>query len=424
LTSQPNRRRRWGTVRFQLAALIGGFFVVAGTAPLIINFVVAKHSVTVFSASTSGSDNLVQAPGSGSDQARPYPQDPLATAPSAAASLSGYPTVRIERTEQQTALSDQLLTLSLIAFAVTGVVGVGVSWLLAGRMLRPLREITATARRLSTSNLDERIGMSGRQDELKELADTFDAMLARLADAFDAQRRFAANASHELRTPLALQRAAVEVALTDPNPTIGSFQTMATRVHSATLRHEHLVDGLLMLARSERIEHYQEVDLAIAARDALIAAQPHVDALGLQVTWRLRPARLHGDSVLLERLAANLVDNAAHHNFHQGRIHVETHGDDSQVTLRVTNTGPMVAPEAVQQLLQPFRRSTPDRTRANAHNGHGLGLPIVAAITEAHQGTCAVCPAAEGGFEVVVTLPAGSDDARLGHSMIAASRSR
>jgi signal transduction histidine kinase len=295
------------------------------------------------------------------------------------------------RIQEQTERPDQLLTMSLIAFGVTGVTGVGLSWPMAGRVLRPLREITATARRLSTRNLDERIGMTGRQDELKELADTFDAMLARLAD---------------------------------PHQTIGSFRTMATRVHAATLRHEHLVDGLLMLARSEHIELYEEIDLATAVQDALIAAQPHVDALGLEVTWQLRPGRLHGDPNLLERLATNLVDNAAHHNLPNGRIHVETHGDGNQVTLRVTNTGLLVTPETVQQMFQPFRRSAPDRTRAGAHKGHGLGLSIVAAITEAHQGTCTVCPAAEGGLEVVVTLPAGSDDLRLRPSMIAASQSR
>ncbi|MFI6320361.1 sensor histidine kinase [Nonomuraea sp. NPDC050556] len=335
-------------VRVRLTMLFGGLFLLAATAPIVVNLVVTKHSINVIDMRTSG----------------PVPM------------ISGV------RAQGTLALEDQLLGTSIAVFAITALLGVSASWLIAGRVLRPLRRMTATARRLTTRNLDERIAMTGRQDELKELADTFDAMLDRLADAFDAQRRFAANASHELRTPLALQRAAVEVALADPHPTVASLTTMAARVHSATLRHEHLVDGLLMLARSERLEHLEEVDLAASARDAIIAVHPHVEQLGIRVTSRLRRAALDGDPDLIDRLAANLVHNAAHHNRKGGTIHVETGADGDRATLRVRNTGPVV----------PRR-------------GHGLGLSIVGAIAEAHGGAFDARPGEQGGLDVLVTLP-------------------
>ncbi|MGP3970077.1 sensor histidine kinase [Streptomyces sp. 6N223] len=293
---------------------------------------------------------------------------------------------------------NELLTQSAIALAVVAVVAGGLGWVVAGRALRPLRDITATARRLSTDNLDERIALSGPPGELTELADTFDAMLARLSAAFDAQRRFVANASHELRTPLAVQRAAVDVALADPDPTVESLTVMATRVRAATERHERVIGSLLALARSQTgIERYEDVDLAAVAA----TAWPDAAARGLRFTPRLDPAPLRGDRILLERLAANLVDNGVRYNEDGGWLTVETSSDAASgtVTLRVANSGPRVPPERVAELFQPFRRL------GDARTGTGLGLSIVAAIAQAHHGTCAARALPEGGLEIAVRLP-------------------
>src|SRR5581483_9102250 len=185
----------------------------------------------------------------------------------------------------------------------------------------------------------------------KELADTFDAMLDRLATAFEAQRRFVANASHELRTPLTVQRAAIDVALANPEP--NALRTMGERIRSATVRQEHLIGSLLTLARSERgIERYEPADLADAARSAIGDALPGIEDRGLQLTADLRPARICGDGALLERLAANLVDNAVRHNIDGGWISVRT---DEPAMLRVTNSGPLLAPEEIDLLFEPFR---------------------------------------------------------------------
>ncbi|MFG1999309.1 sensor histidine kinase [Spirillospora sp. NPDC048911] len=291
---------------------------------------------------------------------------------------------------------DQLLAQSMVALAIASVIAVALGWVVAGRALRPLRDITATARRLSTDNLDERIGLGGPRDEVKELADTFDAMLARLAAAFEAQRRFVANASHELRTPLTVQRAAVDVALAEPS--LRSLTAMAVRVRAATQRHERLIASLLTLARSERgVEHYEDVDLAETVQTVLVGT----DTRDLKVVPRLRPAPVRGDPALLERLAVNLLDNAVRHNTADGWIEVRVRSENGAVTLHVANSGSVVPAEKVDMLFEPFRRHAPDRSAG----GHGLGLSIVAAIVEAHGGNCSASARPEGGLEVTVGLP-------------------
>jgi signal transduction histidine kinase len=231
-------------------------------------------------------------------------------------------------------------------------------------------------------------------------------MLARLAAAFEAQRRFVANASHELRTPLTAQRAAVDVALADPHPTVDSLRTMAKRIRRGTQQHEHLIASLLTLAHSERgIERYQVVDLGDVLRGILVA-----ETKDLQLTCELRAAPVRGDPVLLERLAANLIDNAVRHNTPGGWIHVRTWLDGevgsggviNTAVLHVANSGPVIPAEVGQTLFEPFRRMA--RTADN--QGHGLGLSIVAAITVAHHGTCRAWPRPDGGLDITVTLPA------------------
>jgi signal transduction histidine kinase len=301
--------------------------------------------------------------------------------------------VKQAQERQRSAALHELITQSAIAFAAVMVLALVLGWVVAGRALAPLRDITATAQRLSTRNLDERINLRGPRDELTELADTFDAMLDRLATAFEAQRRFVANASHELRTPLTVQRAAIDVALANPEP--NALRTMGERIRSATVRQEHLIGSLLTLARSERgIERYEPADLADAAHQAIADALPGIEDRDLQLTVDLRPARVCGDPALLERLAANLVDNAVRHNADGGWISVST----GPAALRVVNSGPVLNPEETGLLFEPFRRRL-------AGEGTGLGLSIVAAIAAAHGGFCQAYARPEGGLDITVRMP-------------------
>ncbi|TDE48426.1 HAMP domain-containing histidine kinase [Nonomuraea mesophila] len=373
------------TIRLRLTALYGGLFVAVGVLLLTITYGLFARQL----------------------QARgrvPRPETPVV--PPYAGDAGAIRERIVEALAQQRAEAlSELLTQSVLALALVSVVATALGWVMAGRVLGPLREITAAARRLSTHNLGERINLRGPRDELKELADTIDAMLGRLAAAFEAQRRFVANASHELRTPLTVQRAAVDVALA--RPSLESLLTMARRIHAATRRHEHLIASLLALARSERgVERYEPVDLAAAVRDALAAVAADVELRGLRLTQALAPAPLAGDPVLLERLAANLVENAVRHNAEGGWIDVRTETGPGSVRLRVANSGARVAPEAVAGLFEPFRRHTPDRA-GGAGQGYGLGLSIVAAIAHAHRGRYAARARDEGGLDVSIVLPRG-----------------
>jgi signal transduction histidine kinase len=294
---------------------------------------------------------------------------------------------------------------SAIALAITTMVGLGVSWVVAGRTLRPLRTLTAATRRISQDRLDERIALTGPRDELTELADTFDEMVARLEASFNSQRRFIADASHELRTPLAIVRTGAEVLLAKRESTVAQWEAMGHRVLTATGRAERLLDGLLALARSDSGVIAQEPhDLAVAAAFALSEADSEADAADLRVTTDLCPAPVSGDPVLLDRLLSNLVDNAIRHNRRGGWIEVTTGREDDGAIVRVGNSGAAIRPEDVDRLFEPFQRLESDRT-AGARSS-GLGLAIVRSIVRAHRGTVEAVPMPEGGLAVIVTLPA------------------
>jgi signal transduction histidine kinase len=357
------------TLRWRLTALYGALFLAAGVTMLTIVYVLLSGRI---------------------------PRAPRIDIGSAGVRREFRQALRVALTQQRDRALHELVVGSLIALAIVTVVAGVLGWAVAGRALRPLRDITATAQRLSTNNLDERINLDGPPDELKELADTFDAMLDRLSGAFDAQRQFVANASHELRTPLTVQRAAIDVALDDPEPTVEKLRTMAIRLRDATDRNEHLIESLLTLARSQAgVERFDDVDLAAVARAALTAAP----ARDVTVEPALQYAPARGDRALLERLAANLVDNALRHNVPAGWVCVETATDGHTAMLRVSNSGPMVPAELVEQLFTPFRRLDADRT------GHGLGLSIVAAIVAAHRGSRFARALPCGGLEITVVLP-------------------
>jgi signal transduction histidine kinase len=278
---------------------------------------------------------------------------------------------------------------------------------MAGRVLTPLRTMTARAQRISERNLHERLALSGPDDELRELGDTFDGLLGRLERAFEAQRRFVANASHELRTPLTAERAMVEVALADPELDIASLRDVCERVISAGEDQERLIEALLTLARSQRgLERREQFDLADVVKEALTALGGRSSQRLPTIESLLARAPLAGDRQLIERLVVNLLDNAVGHNTDGGWVEVRTSQTAGQALLRIANSGPRVATAELGALLEPFRRAASDR--AGQHSGHGLGLSIAAAIAETHGTSIRLNAREGGGLEVEVAFPAAA----------------
>jgi signal transduction histidine kinase len=278
------------------------------------------------------------------------------------------------------------------------------SWLVAGRMLRPIRTITRTARRISSTSLHERLALDGPPDELKELGDTLDGLFARLEAAFEAQRHFVANASHELRTPLTAERALLQVALDDPGMTAAAWRSTAAEVLASSDEQARLIEALLTLASSEGgVNDRELVDLAPAVTAAIDDLAPETGLLGIAIDEVTEPAPLDGDPLLVQRLVANLLTNAVRHNVPGGRVEVRTGVADGAAVLSVTNTGPAVPPAELDRLFQPFQRL--DRRRATSKDGHGLGLSIVRAIAAAHDATVTARPIPGGGLRVSVSFP-------------------
>jgi signal transduction histidine kinase len=305
---------------------------------------------------------------------------------------------------QRAADSHQLVVNSGIALGIVAVLALLAGWLVAGRMLRPIRTITRTARRISSTSLHERLALDGPQDELKELGDTLDGLFARLEAAFEAQRHFVANASHELRTPLTAERTLLQVALDDPGTTTAEWRSTAEEVLASSDEQARLIEALLTLASSESgLNGHEPVDLAATVPAALAGLAPEIGRLGIHVEEVTAPAPLDGDPMLVQRLVANLLTNAVRHNMAGGRVEVRTGVQDGQAVLSVTNTGPLIQPADVDRLFQPFQRL--DRRRANYKDGHGLGLSIVRAIATAHHATITAHPRPDGGLCVRVGFP-------------------
>jgi signal transduction histidine kinase len=305
--------------------------------------------------------------------------------------------------QRQRALHN-LLLFSALGLGVMTVISAGAGWIVAGRVLRPVRAITDTARRASQENLGERIALTGARDELKELADTFDEMLERLDRAFAAQRRFVADASHELRTPLTVMRTAIDVTLAKPGRTEEQLEAMAVRVRRSVERAEGMVDALLTLAVSEqgRSATGEPFNLATAAEDAIDAASAEIERLDLQLRADLGPAETTGDAPLLDRMVSNLVDNAIRHNMPGGEVSLVSGVTDGTAFLRISNSGPRVPPELVPSLFEPFRRME----ARTASGGAGLGLAIARSVATVHGTTVAARSRPDGGLDVEVTLAA------------------
>ncbi|MEU0835702.1 HAMP domain-containing sensor histidine kinase [Streptomyces sp. NPDC005969] len=399
--ARPYLPRR--TVRLRMTLLYGVLFLVSGATLLAATYFLVRHAV-----SGAPAEGYAFAPGGG--------VKPPGGAEGPFVSPGGHGGGRqgaldVLSAQQQQALEDQksevmhqLLVQSGVALTLMSVISVVLGWVVAGRMLRPLRTITATARDISATSLHQRLALEGPGDELTELGDTFDGLLGRLEDSFQAQRQFVANASHELRTPLARQRALGQVALADPDATVDSLRRAHERILVAGRQQERLIEALLTLTRgSAGIDVREPFDLARLTHEVIDARWDEAKYRNITLHPSISPAMAAGHRNLAERLVTNLVDNALRHNVPLGRIDVATWTADGHATLVVTNTGPVVPPAAVDRLFQPFQRL--GGTREARAEGLGLGLSIVQAIAHAHDATISTRARCEGGLSITVTFP-------------------
>ncbi|MFD8496616.1 sensor histidine kinase [Amycolatopsis sp. NPDC059657] len=377
-------KTRMVSLRTRLTALYGGLFLLAGLILLALNYLLVERNLPMGRAVA----RQMMAPEGAvvTDRVQVDPESLRLINES----IDNY---------RSSALST-LVVQSAVALVIVALLAALFGWLIAARALRPVHTVTATARELSAADLHQRINLDGPADELKELADTFDEMLERLAKSFDAQKRFVANASHELRTPLAIQRTLIEVAMAHPEVS-PQVTALGTELLKAGKESERLIAGLLVLAHSERgLERREAIRFDEITRTVVGQSGGEAAERTVEIHTDLRPLTVTGDQVLLEVLVTNLVRNALAYNLPGGTVHIEV-GDSH--ALRVRNTGAPVPPEAVAGLFEPFRRLSPDRTDDSPHAG--LGLSIVRAIAEAHDGSVHAEPGRDGGLLVTVDLP-------------------
>ncbi|MFE9445182.1 sensor histidine kinase [Streptomyces sp. NPDC006602] len=380
------------TIRIRLTLLYGGMFLIAGILLLSIIYLLAANALNV------GSDlpfKVVSGQVS-SDNCS------IGSSTLPAAELNHALNECVN--EQRQHALDNLLSRSLLALLGLAVIAFAFGYAMAGRVLSPLGRITRTARAVAGSDLSRRIELDGPDDELKELADTFDEMLERLQRAFTAQQRFVGNASHELRTPLAINRTLLEVHLSDPNAPV-ELQQLGKTLLATNERSEQLVEGLLLLARSDnQIVERKPVDLAEVAEQAIDQVHGEAEAKGVVIRGEQKPAVVQGNGVLLERIALNLLQNAVRYNVSEGGwVEVTTEVQHGQAVLVVSNTGPMVPAYEIDNLFEPFRRLRTERTGSD--KGVGLGLSIVRSVARAHGGHISAQPREGGGLVMRVTLP-------------------
>ena len=398
------RRGARRPVRLRLTLVYSGLFLAAGVVLLAVTYGLVAQSLSTTPSPMVTSPKASQYLSQALQLCKAENLDPVAMAKcenNAEQSLNGVSKASLA--DQRSRTLAHLLDYSLAALAAIALASTWLGWIVAGRALRPVHAITAAARRASEENLGERIALTGPDDELKDLADTFDAMLGRLDAAFASQRRFVANASHELRTPLTVMRTAIDVTLAKPDRTPAQLEAMAVEVRHAADRAEALIEALLTLARSDRGAGPAEpLDVAVLAEDALDAAAPAIRAHPVSVQASLEPAPALGDPVLVERLVTNLIDNAIRHNVPDGWVQVATGTRAGMAFIDVANGGPLIPAELGPSLFEPFRRLS---DRAGSPDGTGLGLSIVRSVAIAHRGQATARALPAGGLEVSVWLP-------------------
>jgi len=382
------------TARLRLTLLYSGLFLISGAAMLAITNILAR---------TTGLFSFTEPPKctTGNGHAACVQAEQLIESRAGRLHLTG------QAAAQYAADLRHLLVLSAITLGIMTVASVALGWVVAGRVLRPLRTITNAARAISASNLHQRLAVAGPDDEFKRLGDTLDELFERLEAAFEAQRHFVANASHELRTPMAVEQTLLEVALGDPHASADALRSTCEELLAFGGQQQRLIDALLTLATSERgLDSREPFDLAKVTAEALLAAQPEIQRRGLHAAVMISPAPVTGDPDLAGHLAANLIDNAVRHNAPGGRIELTTSTTQGRAVLTIVDTGPLIPPAEVSRLLQPFQRLS--TARGHHHDGHGLGLSIVAAIAKAHGATLSARARTEGGLDIQVSFPAAT----------------
>jgi signal transduction histidine kinase len=376
------------TARLRLTLLYGGLTMPLGTLLLALIFLFGRQTATV----AISVPRHLPAAGPGSLQ-------------QIIRTLTGP---NVGAAQQHSADLGQLVASLWLALAVMTLGSALIGWFAAGRVLRPVRAMTSTAQTISAGNLHQRLALSRPDDEFRQLGETLNDLLARLQASFEAQRRFVANASHELRTPLTVERAMLQVALADPDATVETLRAVCRELLAVGAEEERLLEGLLTLASSERgLEQRAPLDLSALVRPALDSHAADIKRLGLRLSTALEPAPAIGDSVLLGRLTANLVDNAVDHNVAGGELEIRTGVDGGGAVLTVVNSGAVIPAAEVGRLLEPFQRLEGGRD-ADPHGHHGLGLSIVRAIAEAHGAVLTVSARPAGGLLVTVRFAARS----------------
>jgi signal transduction histidine kinase len=393
------------TLRLRLTALYGALFTGSGAILLGLTYLLVRRSTANRFLIKDGTSGQLRVPNANGG---------LYTGNDVPPQLRGVAErLQAQAAHQHATELHQLLVQSGFALGIMVVISIVLGWLMAGRALRPLRKMTATAREISARNLHERLAIEGPRDELKDLADTVDGLLGRLETSFDAQRRFVANAAHELRTPLTLEHALLEETLGDRAATLASTRATLQRLLSISEQQAGLLEALLTLASSERgLDRREPFDLSNLTRKLLRGLRPEIDRLGLRIEPRLARAPARGDPALVERLVANLLDNALRHNLPGGRVEVATGTSAGQARLSVVNTGPAIPPEQVDRLFEPFQRLGDRTIRDDGH--HGLGLSIVRAIATAHEATLTAAARPEGGLVVEARFPYAPRTGRSG----------
>lgn len=366
-----------GTARLRLTLLYSGMFLLLGTAIVVIVFVFT--SVGSHASATSVAAAPIRQGGEGAGRAGAHALSEVAH-------------------QQQSADLGRLLTASWLVLLLTAAASTVLGWFIAGRVLRPLRDMTLTAKTISAGNLGDRLALKGPDDEFKRLGDTFDDLLGRLQHAFESQRRFVANAAHELRTPLTVDRTLLQVALSDPHGNADKLRLACEELLASGREQERLLDALLTLTSSESgLERREPVDLATVA--AGVAAR--IDGRAM---ISLEAAPTSGEPALIERLIANLLDNAVSYNDARGLIEIVTGSEGGTARLAVANTGPVIPQDALERMFEPFQRLS-DRPIVSDDGHYGLGLSIVRAIAAAHGASVEAKPREGGGLTVSVSFP-------------------
>lgn len=395
------------TARLRLTVLYGTLFLLSGAGLLAVAYGLAAQATAISVPFTVPGPNGAS---SGEIVQRASQSATIMPTPSSIGSSPQLTPAQMTRWQAQvTHLHDAAMHRLLIgsggALSVMAVISVALGWLVAGRVLRPVRTINAAARQISASNLHERLTLDGPNDEFRELAATLDDLLGRLQASFDSQRRFVANASHELRTPLTLDRALLERALRKSGPSEAGWRATCERLLASSEHQDRLIESLLTLARSEGVlDRYERCGLESVVESVLLSPELDTENPRLRIQTHLSPAPVNGDRRLLERLIGNLINNAIRHNVPNGRIDVTTELRDGHPVLVVANTGPPVPADEVGRLLRPFQRAGADRTSHG--DGLGLGLSIVQAIATAHHAKLTLNPQPGGGLRVEASFPA------------------